>query len=86
MGLDGEEFYQISTRTSTNDFEKKPFESLSRAEDEHIEQTDDSEIRRLLERILSNEGSHQGDFRHFREKTKRQRLKDNRGKKEGGLI
>jgi hypothetical protein len=49
MELDGEELYQIFTRTSTNDFEKKLFEFQSRVEDEHIEQTDDSEIRRLMD-------------------------------------
>ena len=47
---------------------------------EHIKAIDDPQISRLLERILSDERSHHGDFKHFVESAKKQGLKDVRGK------
>ncbi|OBW63425.1 MAG: bacterioferritin [Dehalococcoides mccartyi] len=46
---------------------------------EHIKLIDDPKIKRLLERILSDEESHQGDFKHFVEKTLREKMVDRRG-------
>ncbi len=46
---------------------------------EHIKLIDDIKIKRLLERILSDEESHHGDFRHFRDKAQREGAKDGRG-------
>jgi bacterioferritin len=47
----------------------------------HIKAIDDSKIKRLLERILSDEKSHHGDFQHFVKKVERDGLKDIRGNK-----
>jgi len=46
---------------------------------EHIEAISNPRIRRLLERILSDERSHRGDFDHFANKAQKQGLKDLRG-------
>jgi len=46
---------------------------------EHIEAIDDPKIKRLLKRILSDEESHQGDFKHFVDKAEREGAKDVRG-------
>ena len=46
---------------------------------EHIAAIDDPRIRRLLQRILSDEESHRGDFEHFVEKAGREGAKDLRG-------
>jgi bacterioferritin len=46
---------------------------------EHIQAIADPRIRRLLERILSDEKSHRGDFDHFADKAQKQGLKDLRG-------
>ena len=46
---------------------------------EHIKAIDDPKIKRLLERILSDEESHHGDFEHFVEKAEREGMKDTRG-------
>jgi len=46
---------------------------------EHIQQIDNPQIKRLLQRILSDEESHLGDFEHFVEKTQREGMKDIRG-------
>ncbi|MEN8493649.1 ferritin-like domain-containing protein [Dehalococcoides sp. THU3] len=46
---------------------------------EHIKLIDNLKIKRLLERILSDEESHQGDFKHFVEKTLREKMTDKRG-------
>ena len=46
---------------------------------EHINAIDDHKIKRLLQRILSDEQSHRGDFEHFVEKAQRQGMKDIRG-------
>ena len=47
--------------------------------EEHINAIDNANIKRLLERILSDEKSHQGDFEHFVEKAKKEGAKDVRG-------
>lgn len=46
---------------------------------EHIKAIDDPKIQRLLRRILSDEESHHGDFKHFVEKAEREGLTDLRG-------
>jgi len=46
---------------------------------EHIKAIDDPKIKRLLERILSDEEAHRGDFEHFVEKAQKKGLKDIRG-------
>ncbi len=50
--------------------------------EEHIEAIGDRKIKRLLERILSDEKSHRGDFDHFASKAQKQGLKDLRGSRE----
>ena len=47
--------------------------------EEHIKLIDDPKIKRLLERIVSDEKSHHADFAHFVEKSKREGMKDLRG-------
>jgi bacterioferritin len=46
---------------------------------EHIKAIDDLKIKRLLERIVSDEKAHRGDFEHFVEKARREGVKDIRG-------
>jgi len=46
---------------------------------EHISLVDDPKIKRLLQRILSDEEAHRGDFEHFVEKAQREGAKDVRG-------
>jgi len=46
---------------------------------EQIKAIDDAKIVRLLQRILSDEESHRGDFEHFVEKSARKEMKDIRG-------
>ena len=46
---------------------------------EHIKMIDDPKIKRLLERILSDEMSHHGDFEHFVDKSKKEGMTDQRG-------
>jgi bacterioferritin len=46
---------------------------------EHIKAVDDPEIKRLLQRILSDEESHHGDFQHFVGKVQREGAEDLRG-------
>ena len=46
---------------------------------EHIKIIDDPKIKRLLQRILADEESHHGDFKHFVEKAAREGMKDIRG-------
>jgi bacterioferritin len=53
---------------------------------QHIKMIDDPTIKRLLKRILSDEKSHQGDFRHFVEKAKKEGLKDIRGKRKDNVT
>lgn len=49
---------------------------------EHINAIDDSRIKRLLQRILSDEESHRGDFQHFVEKAQKEGAKDLRGSRQ----
>jgi bacterioferritin len=49
---------------------------------EHIGLIDDPKIKRLLQRILSDEQAHHGSFMHFVEKAKREKAKDIRGTKQ----
>ena len=53
---------------------------------EHIKAVDDPKIKRLLQRILSDEQSHHGDFKHFVEKSQREGLKDIRGNRSDKTI
>ncbi len=46
---------------------------------DHIKAIDNPKIKRLLERILSDEQSHHGDFQHFVKKADKDGLKDIRG-------
>lgn len=46
---------------------------------EHIKMIDDTKIKRLLKRILSDEQAHHGDFKHFVEKAEREGHTDQRG-------
>ena len=48
---------------------------------EHIAAIKDTKIRRLLERILSDEKSHHGDFEGFVKKAGKEKMKDLRGKR-----
>ncbi len=49
---------------------------------EHIKLIDDPKIKRLLERILSDEESHHGSFEHFVEKAQKKGMKDIRGSRQ----
>ncbi|MFC1935879.1 ferritin-like domain-containing protein [Chloroflexota bacterium] len=49
---------------------------------EHIKVIDNPKIKRLLQRILSDEESHLGDFQHFVEKAKKEAAKDLRGSRQ----
>jgi bacterioferritin len=49
---------------------------------EHIKAIDDPKIKRLLQRILSDEESHHGDFKHFVDKAKKEGAKDLRGSRQ----
>ena len=53
---------------------------------EHIQAIDDPGIKRLLQRILSDEESHHGDFRHFVDKAQREKAKDMRGSRQDKVI
>jgi bacterioferritin len=53
---------------------------------EHIKAIDDPKIKRLLERILSDEESHHGDFKHFAEKAQREGAKDVRGSRSDRVV
>jgi len=48
----------------------------------HIKAIGDPKIKRLLNRILSDEKSHRGDFEHFAEKAKKEGAKDLRGSRQ----
>jgi len=50
--------------------------------EEHIKAIGDPKIKRLLERILSDEKSHQGDFEHFVNKAQKEGAKDLRGSRQ----
>jgi len=49
---------------------------------EHIKAIDDPKIKRLLQRILSDEESHHGDFMHFVDKAQKKGAKDVRGSRQ----
>jgi len=49
---------------------------------EHIKAIDDPKIKRLLKRILSDEESHHGDFKHFVDKARKEGAKDLRGSRQ----
>jgi len=53
---------------------------------EHIKSIDDPKIKRLLQRILSDEESHHGDFEHFVEKARKEGAKDLRGTRTGRVV
>ena len=55
-------------------------DAISHYED-HIKKIDDPKIKRLLKRILADENAHHGQFAHFVDKSRREGLKDVRGKK-----
>ena len=52
----------------------------------HIKAVDDPKIKRLLERILSDERSHRGDFQHFVDKAKKEGAKDLRGPRQDNVT
>jgi len=54
--------------------------------EEHIRATGDSKIKRLLQRILSDEKSHRGDFEHFVNKAQKEGAKDLRGSREDRIA
>ncbi|MFC2019381.1 ferritin-like domain-containing protein [Chloroflexota bacterium] len=53
---------------------------------EHIKLIDDARIKRLLERILSDEQSHQGDFKHFIGKVGKEGARDLRGARQDKTV
>ncbi len=53
---------------------------------EHIKSIDDPQIKRLLQRILSDEESHHADFMHFTEKAKREGATDIRGSRMDRVV
>jgi len=53
---------------------------------EHIQAVDDPRIKRLLQRILSDEQSHHGDFEHFVNKAQKEGAKDVRGSRTDKVI
>ncbi len=53
---------------------------------EHIKSIDDPKIKRLLQRILSDEESHHGDFQHFVEKAHKEGAKDIRGTRSDRVV
>ena len=53
---------------------------------EHIKVIDDPKIKRLLQRILSDEESHHGDFQHFVDKAQKEGAKDIRGSRTGRVV
>ncbi len=54
--------------------------------EEHIKSMGDPKIKRLLQRILSDERSHQGDFEHFVTKAQKEGAKDLRGSREDRIA
>lgn len=50
--------------------------------EEHIKAIEDPRLRRLLQRILSDEKSHRGDFEHFADKAQKKGGKDLRGSRQ----
>ena len=53
---------------------------------EHIKLIDNPKIKRLLERILSDEESHHGDFEHFVNKAQKEGSKDVRGSRTDKVV
>ena len=53
---------------------------------EHIQSINDPKIKRLLQRILSDEESHQGNFEHFVDKSWQEESKDVRGSHTGKVV
>jgi len=53
---------------------------------EHIKIIDDPKIKRLLQRILSDEESHHGDFQHFVGKAQKEGAKDVRGSRTDRVV
>jgi bacterioferritin len=53
---------------------------------EHIKLIDKPKIKRLLERILSDEESHHGDFQHFVDKAQKEEAKDVRGSRQDRIT
>ena len=53
---------------------------------EHIQAIADPKIKRLLQRILSDERSHRRDFKHFVSKAKREDARDLRGSRQDGVT
>jgi bacterioferritin len=49
---------------------------------EHIKAIDDPKIKRLLERILSDEKSHRGEFQHFMDRAQKEGSRDLRGSRQ----
>ena len=49
---------------------------------EHIKAIGDPKVKRLLERILSDEKSHRGDFEHFVDKAQKESARDLRGSRQ----
>jgi bacterioferritin len=54
--------------------------------EEHIKAIDDPKIKRLLQRIISDEKAHRDDFEHFVEKSHREAMEDVRGTKSDDTI
>ncbi|MBN2187516.1 MAG: ferritin-like domain-containing protein [Dehalococcoidia bacterium] len=54
--------------------------------EEHIKAISDPKIKRLLQRILSDEKSHRGDFEHFVNKAQRESAKDLRGSRQDRIA
>ena len=53
---------------------------------EHIKAIGDPNIKRLLQRILSDEKSHRGDFEHFVDKARKENAKDLRGSRQDNIA
>ena len=53
---------------------------------EHIKAVDDPKIKRLLQRILSDEEAHHGAFEHFVEKAQKKGVKDIRGDRQDKIT
>jgi len=54
--------------------------------EEHIKAIGDPKIKRLLQRILSDEKSHQGDFEHFVNKAQKEGARDLRGSRQDNVT
>ncbi|MEE8470773.1 MAG: ferritin-like domain-containing protein [Dehalococcoidia bacterium] len=54
--------------------------------EEHIRAISDHKIKRLLERILSDENSHRGQFRHFVDKAQKEGARDLRGARQDNVT